>query len=118
MRESWRITNTNYASCGPSFSYIFYILQSLNLYLSEKGFFYRRFRRLEGRLQKNFLQIKVEEDLKFLLAQIMLKYSKKRGETAAAPVYYPMSPCWPSARPCPKYVKVFLHTGFSFIVAL
>ncbi len=52
--------------------------------LLEKGFLCRRFRRSEGPSQKNFLQIKVEEDLKFLFAQITLKYSKKRRETAAA----------------------------------
>ncbi len=52
--------------------------------LLEKGFFCRRFHRSEGPLQKNFLQINVE-DLKFLLAQITFKYSKKRRETAAAP---------------------------------
>ncbi len=53
--------------------------------LLEKGFFCRRFHRSEGPLQKNFLQITVEEDLKFLLSQITLKYSKKWRETAAAP---------------------------------
>ncbi len=35
--------------------------------------------------KKIFLEMKVEEDLKFLLAQITLKYSKNRRETAAAP---------------------------------
>ncbi len=57
-----------------SLSYIFYISQHWNVL--EKGLFCRRFHRSEGPLQKNFLQIKVEEDLKFLLAQIMLKFQK------------------------------------------
>ncbi len=43
------------------------------------------FSQIRRTLQKNFLQIKVEEYLKFLLAQITLKYSKKWCETAAAP---------------------------------
>ncbi len=45
----------------------------------------RTFSRSEWPLQKNFFQIKVEEDLKFLLAQITLKYSKLWRETAATP---------------------------------
>ncbi len=69
--------------CVISLSYIFCVFQHWNLL--EKGFFCRRFYRWEGPLQENFLQIKVEEDLKFLLAQIMLKYSKKLRETSAAP---------------------------------
>ncbi len=32
--------------------------------------------------------MKVEEDLKFLLGQITLKYSKKWRETAAAPLVF------------------------------
>ncbi len=38
--------------------------------------------------KKFFFQIKVEEDLKFLLAQITPKYSKKQRETATAPWYF------------------------------
>ncbi len=71
--------------CAISLSYISYIFLHWNLYLLKKGFFCRRFHRSEGRLQKHFLQIKVKEDLKFLLVQIMLKYSKKRRWTVAAP---------------------------------
>ncbi len=67
--------------CIISLSYIFYIFQHRNLL--EKGFFCRCVPRSERPLQKNFLQIEVEEDLKFLSAQIMLKYSKKRCETLA-----------------------------------
>ncbi len=51
----------------------------------KKGFFCRRFRRSEGLLQNNFLQIKVKDDLQFLLAQITLKYSKKWCETVSMP---------------------------------
>ncbi len=69
--------------CKQGFSYIFYIFQCWNFL--EKCFFCRRFHGSEGPLQKNFLQIKVEEDLKFLLAQVTLKYYKKRRETAAVP---------------------------------
>ncbi len=69
--------------CVISLSYIFYVFQHWNLL--EKGFFCRCFHRSEGTLQNNFLQIKVEEDLKFLLAQILLKYSKKQRKIAVAP---------------------------------
>ncbi len=68
--------------CVISLSHIFYIFQCWNLL--EKGFC-RRFHRSEGPFKKIVLQIKVEEDLKFLLAQITLKYSKKQLETAAVP---------------------------------
>ncbi len=50
-----------------------------------KGVFCRHFHRSEGPLRKNFLQIKVEEDLEFLLVQITFEYSEKRSENAAAP---------------------------------
>ncbi len=43
---------------------------------------------------ENFLEIKVEEVLNFLSAQITLKYSKKRRETVAVPLgFRPKSPC-------------------------
>ncbi len=52
--------------CVISLSYIFYLFQRCNLW--EKCFFHRCFRRSERPLQKNFLHVKVEEDLKFLLS--------------------------------------------------
>ncbi len=67
--------------CVISLSYIFYIFQRWNLL--EKGFFCRLFTDQKD-LYKNFLQIKVE-DLKFILAQITFKYSKKRRKTVATP---------------------------------
>ncbi len=68
--------------CVISLSYVFYIFQHWNFL--EKGFFCRRFHRSEGPLPKRFFQIKVEEDSKFPLAQITLKYFKKWHETVAA----------------------------------
>ncbi len=77
--------------CVISLCYIFYIFQHCNLL--ENGFFCKRFRRSEGPLQKNFLRIKVEKDLKFLLAQYTLKYSKEQRKTVAlSPRFQPMSP--------------------------
>ncbi len=67
-------------------TYIFYLFQYWNLL--EKGFFCRRFHRLEGPLQKSFLQIQVEQDLKILV----LKFSKKWRETVAAPKVSPDEP--------------------------
>ncbi len=76
-------------------TFMFYILKSTYLYRSRifflnNYFLCRHFHRSEGPLQKIFFQIKVEDDLKFLVAQITFKYSKKRREKAAAP--------WVSAR--------------------
>ncbi len=64
-----------------SLSYIFYIFKHTNSL--EKGFFCKCFHWSERPLQKNFLQIKIEEDLKIRLAPITLKYFKKQRETAA-----------------------------------
>ncbi len=75
------------SNCVITLSYIFYIFQHWNLI--EKGLFCRRFHRLERPLEKNFRQIEVEENLTFLLTQILLKYSKKGCETAAAPRVFP-----------------------------
>ncbi len=76
--------------CVISLSYIFCIFQHWNLL--ETGFFADVFKSEEP-LQKSFHQIKVEEDLKFLFAQITLKYSKKRRKTATAPrVFLPREP--------------------------
>ncbi len=69
--------------CVINLSCIFYIFQHWNLL--EKDFFCRHFHRSEGPLQTNFLQIKVEEDSKFLIAQITFKYSKKLRETGPVP---------------------------------
>ncbi len=43
------------------------------------------FSQIRRTFKKNVFQLKVEEDLEFLLVEITLKYSKKRRKTAAAP---------------------------------
>ncbi len=69
--------------CVISLSHVFYIFQHRNLL--EKGFFCRHFHRSEGPLQKNFLQIKVEKDLKFLLAQITSNIPKSGAKQRRRP---------------------------------
>ncbi len=109
--------NGNYQQlCVISLNYIFYIFQRWNLL--EKGFFCRCFHRSVEPLQKNFLQVKVKEDLKFLLAQITLKYPRKQRETAAAPKVFAQWACvdHPPLLPVKSWLIWLFATQISRIV--